>query len=101
MIVHYKLRRLLNKLEEVDDKEILNLVHSVQVKLHINKKIKIISGRQAMIFAIVSPMIVILTNQNLGTLKIMLTHEFMHYKYKDNGIVYIDVVVLMLHWFIH
>ncbi|MHC1749289.1 MAG: M56 family metallopeptidase [Cellulosilyticaceae bacterium] len=97
--IYYRLNKSLNRCPEVKDEQVLKLVEDIKIKLNLKKGVKIVDGGQAMIFGIMRPTIMIPLNENKEALEIMLAHELTHYKYKDNVITYIQLVVVMLHWF--
>ena len=98
-IGYYQLRKKINHLETVEEADLLALLADFKRTLHIKADIKLVKGEYPFIFGLIRPTICISNIQTRQDIEMMLLHELMHFKYKDNILTYLHIVVCAIHWF--
>lgn len=96
---YYKVKKKLKQLELVAEESLLQCFTNCKQKLNVKNDITLVYDHTPMLFGIFKPIICIPRNYELKEQELMLLHELMHYKYKDNIVTYFQLVVLVIHWF--
>lgn len=99
MIGYYQMKKKINQLEVVEDKETLALLAELKEILHIKAEVKLLKGEYPFIFGLIRPVICLSNSFTRDEVKMMLLHELMHLKYRDNVLTYLHIVGLAIHWF--
>jgi bla regulator protein BlaR1 len=99
IIGYYQMKKKINQLEVVKDKETLALLANLKEMLHIKAEIKLVKGEYPFIFGLIRPVICISDHFTREDARMMLLHELMHFKYKDNVLTYLHIAALAVHWF--
>ena len=96
---YYKLSRKIKESEEVIEGEVLARLQGIKVKAHIHTKVRLVKGTYPMIFGCFKPTICIPTEAPIEEVEMMLYHELLHLKYRDNKVTYLQILALSVHWF--
>lgn len=94
-----RLRKIIKNSEEVTDEKILICVQQIKEKIHIHADISIVKGKYPMIFGFFRPIICIPEKSSLEEIEMMLYHELLHLKYRDNKVTYLQILAVAFHWF--
>lgn len=99
---YLRVRNKVKQLKVLEDKSVIEVLERCKKKVNLHslsKNIKVVEADTSIIFGIVKPTIVIPVDCSKEELEAILLHELIHYKYKDNLLTYIHLIVLSLHWF--
>ncbi len=96
---YYKLSRKIKESEEVTEGEVLARLQGIKDKAHIHTKVRLVKSTYPMIFGCFKPTICIPSEAPIEEVEMMLYHELLHLKYRDNKVTYLQILALAVHWF--
>ena len=99
IIGYYQIKQKISQLEVVEDKETLALLAELKEMLRIKTEVKLVKGDYPFIFGLIRPVICMPTICTRPDAEMILLHELLHFKYKDNVLTYLHIVALAIHWF--
>ena len=94
-----RLRKVIKGAEKITDEKILICVQQIKEKAHIHTDISMVKGKCPMIFGFFKPIICIPEESSLEEIEMMLYHELLHFKYRDNKVTYLQILAVAFHWF--
>lgn len=94
-----KLKKELKGAEKVTDEKILIRAQQIKEKVHIHADISMVKGKYPMIFGFLRPIICIPEGFSIEEVEMMLYHELIHLKYRDNKVTYLQILAVAFHWF--
>lgn len=94
-----KLKKEIKGAEKVTDEKILICAQQIKKKAHIHADISIVKGKYPMIFGFLRPIICIPEGFGIEEVEMMLYHELLHFKYRDNKVTYLQILAVAFHWF--
>lgn len=94
-----KLKKEIKGAEKVTDEKILICAQQIKKKAHIHADISIVKGKYPMIFGFLRPIICIPEGFSIEEVEMMLYHELLHFKYRDNKVTYLQILAVAFHWF--
>lgn len=94
-----RLRKAIKGAEKITDEKILICVQQIKEKAHIHADISMVRGKYPMIFGFFKPIICIPEESSLEEIEMMLYHELLHFKYRDNKVTYLQILAIAFHWF--
>jgi LCP family protein required for cell wall assembly len=99
IIGYYQMKQKISLLEVVEDEETLALLAELKEMLRIKAEIKLVKGDYPFIFGLIRPVICMPPVYTRPDAEMILLHELMHFKYKDNVLTYLHIVAFAIHWF--
>ena len=94
-----RLRKAIKGSEKITDEKILICAQQIKEKAHIHANISMVKGKYPMIFGFFKPIICIPEESSIEEIEMMLYHELLHFKYRDNKVTYLQILAVAFHWF--
>lgn len=96
---YYRVKKKLAKLEVVQEEGLKQSFIKCKEKLGIQKEMTLVYHSTPMIFGVLNPIVTIPKGYDMKEQEMMVLHELIHYKYKDNIMTYVQLVAQIFHWF--
>ncbi|MBE6024952.1 MAG: M56 family metallopeptidase [Cellulosilyticum sp.] len=96
---YYYLRRRLKQYPIIKQQKVLECLEHIKSELGIRSNLQLIEGTSPMLVGFLKPIIIIPTSYSLEELNLILMHECMHYKRKDQILNILQLVALSIHWY--
>lgn len=94
-----RLRKAMKGAEKITDEKIIICAQQIKEKAHIHAEVSMVKGKYPMIFGFFKPIICIPEESSLEDIEMMLYHELLHLKYRDNKVTYFQILAVAFHWF--